>query len=269
MSNEFWLSLDKTNALWRRHCSGVILLADERHKSITNTLCCTVGLWCTIDISSAIVVSFKTYSPSCSGLSWYFRIYQTHTHWHATCLFGTNATINICAHCTHTHTHVGFWLTFYDSGQGVSEKPCVRDLFSSVFHMRIYTLFLFLSHTNTGSEQRSSVQSMGCLCWAGLAVRLNKRADSWFAIAIHQAEKREEGKEWSSRSGLCLSDTSLCMCCCFFPLKAGCLCVCFYVFTGTCVVACVWTADPAFKYAHKDVISLLWISSSILLLINH
>ncbi len=111
---------------------------------------------------------------------------------------------------------------------------------------------------------------MGCLCWAGLAVRLNKRADSWFAIAIHQAEKREEGKEWSSCSGLCLSDTSLCMCCCFFPLKAGRLCVCFYVFTGTCVVVCMWTVDPAFKCTHKDVVSILWrISSSILLLINH
>ncbi len=157
------------------------------------------------------------------------------------------------------HTHVGFWLTFYDSGQGVSEKPCVRDLFSSVFHMRIYTLFLFFSHTNTGSEQRSSVQSMGCLCWAGLAVRLNKRADSWFAIAIHQAEKREEGKEWSSRSGLSLRYEPVYVLL-FLSTESW---PCFYVFTGTCVVVCVWTADPAFKYAHKDVISLLWISSSI------
>lgn len=176
----------------------------------------------------------------------------------------------MCTVHTHTYTHriLAHGLQFRPGR--VRKTICVRDLFSSVFHMRIYTLFLFLSHTHTGSEQRSSVQSMGRLCWAGLAVRLNKRADSWFAIAIHQPEKREEGKEWSSRSGLYLSDTGPCMCCCFFPLKAGRLCLCFYVFTGTCVDACVWTADPAFKCAHKDVILLLWkISSSIWLLINH
>lgn len=148
MSYEFWLSLDKTTALWRSHGSGVILLADERHKSITNTLCCTVGLWCKIDISSAIVVRFKTYSSSClasCGILGFIK----HTHWHATCLFGTDATINICAQCTHTHTHIGFWLTVYDAGQGVLEKPCVRDLFSSVFHMRIYTHFFSFSPTHT------------------------------------------------------------------------------------------------------------------------
>lgn len=143
----------------------------------------------------------------------------------------------MCTECTHTYPQR---ILAPALGFRVWSKKHVMDWFSSVFHMRIYTHALFclsLPHTHTGSEQRSSVQSMGHLCWAGLAVRLNKRADSWFAIAIHQPEKREEGKEWSSRSGLCLSQirARICAAVSFHWKLVFFVCVCFF-----CAYACFY-----------------------------
>lgn len=153
----------------------------------------------------------------------------------------------MCTGHTHTCTHT-VWLTLYGSNPGcVRITICVMDWFSSVFHIRIYThaLFLFFSSTNTGLEQRSSVQSMGRLCWAGLAVRLNKRADSWFAIAIHQPEKREEGKNGALAQG-CVSQIRAYICAAVsFHWKLAFFVRVFmpkHVFTGTCVVAYVSVA---------------------------